>query len=147
TACGVNRCSSTNNRNITAPPRMKPAKGEVIIGTTTFGHNPVCHFSTDQFPWAVASAAPLNPPIKAWLELDGSPPIQVMMFQLKAAISAHNTVANVTTLVSTRPLPIVDATAPPSNAPVRLKNAAIAIAWRGVRTLVETTVAMALAAS
>src|SRR5947207_11712600 len=70
-----------------------------------------------------------------------------MMFQLKAAISAHSTVANVTALVSTRPLPIVDATAPPSNAPVRLKNAAIAIAWRGVRTLVETTVAMALAAS
>ncbi len=39
------------------------------------------------------------------------------------------------------------ATAPPSSAPVRLKNAAIAMACRGVRTLVETTVAIALAAS
>ena len=44
-------------------------------------------------------------------------------------------------------LPIVEATAPPNNAPVRLKNAAIAIAWRGVSTRVETTVAIAFAAS
>src|SRR6185312_4596779 len=64
-----------------------------------------------------------------------------------AASTAQSTVVIVTTSVSTNPLPIVAATAPPSNAPVRLKNAAIAIAWRGGRTLVETTVAMALAAS
>src|SRR3712207_6753936 len=33
------------------------------------------------------------------------------------------------------------------SAPVKLKNAARLIAWRGVRTLVETTVAIAFAAS
>ena len=69
------------------------------------------------------------------------------MFQANAAISAQSTVAIVTTLVSTKPLPMVEATAPPSSAPVRLKNAAMAMACRGVSTLVETTVAMALAAS
>ena len=69
------------------------------------------------------------------------------MFQLKAATTAHSTVVIVTTSVSTNPLPIVEATAPPTNAPVKLKNAAIAIAWRGVSTRVETTVAIAFAAS
>ena len=58
-----------------------------------------------------------------------------------------STVVIVTTFVSTKPFPIVEATAPPKSAPVRLNNAAIAIAWRGVSTLVETTVAIALAAS
>ena len=70
-----------------------------------------------------------------------------MMFQANAAITALRTVAIVTMLVSTSPLPIVEATAAPNNAPVRLKNAAIAIALRGVRTRVETTVAIAFAAS
>jgi hypothetical protein len=45
------------------------------------------------------------------------------------------------------PLPMVEATAVPMSAPVRLKKAAIAIAWRGVSTFVETTVAIAFAAS
>ena len=53
----------------------------------------------------------------------------------------------VTTFRSTMPLPMVEATAVPMSAPVRLKKAAIAIACRGVRTLVETTVAIAFAAS
>ena len=69
------------------------------------------------------------------------------MFQAKAAISAQSIVVVVTTFVSTKPLPMVDATAPPTSAPVRLNTAAIAIAWRGVRTFVETTVAIAFAAS
>ena len=69
------------------------------------------------------------------------------MFQANAAMSAQSTVDITTTFVSTKPLPIVDATAPPMSAPVRLKNAAMAMACRGVRTFVETTVAMALAAS
>ena len=29
-------------------PSKKPAIGEVNIGSTTFGHSPVLHFSTDQ---------------------------------------------------------------------------------------------------
>src|SRR5881275_1170940 len=123
------------------------AAGDVIIGTTTFGQSPLFHFNTDQFPRAVASAAPQSPPISAWLELDGKPTHQVVIFQAKAAMSAHSTVAMVTKLVSTKPFPMVEATAPPKRAPVKLKIAAITIACRGVSTLVETTVAMALAAS
>ena len=60
---------------------------------------------------------------------------------------AHNTVAMFTTSVSTKPFPMVEATAPPKSAPVKLKIAAITMACRGVSTFVETTVAMALAAS
>src|SRR5206468_10838846 len=145
--CGVNGRSATNSKNISSPPKINPASGDVIMGTTTFGHIPAFHFITDQSPRAVASAAPHSPPMSEWLELEGNPAHQVAMFQAKAAISAQSTVDIVTTFVSTRPLPIVDATAPPRSAPVRLKNAAIAMAWRGVRTLVETTVAIALAAS
>ena len=147
TAPGVKRWSATKSANITSAPRKNPASGDVTIGMTTLGQSPVSHFKTDQFPCAVAIVAPHNPPMSAWLELDGSPTNQVVMFQAKAAMSAHKTVAMVTTLVSTKPLPMVEATAPPRSAPVRLKTVAIAIACRGVSTLVETTVAMALAAS
>ena len=52
-----------------------------------------------------------------------------------------------TNLASMRPEEMVFATAVPRNAPNRLKNAASMIAWRGVSTLVETTVAIAFAAS
>ena len=64
-----------------------------------------------------------------------------------APSSAQSTVVMVMTLVSTMPFPMVEATAVPMSAPVRLKNAASAIACRGVRTFVETTVAIAFAAS
>ena len=85
--------------------------------------------------------------MSAWLELEGRPSHQVMRFQTMAPTRAEKIVAMVTTLVSTSPLPMVVATAVPASAPMRLKKAAIQMAWRGVRTLVETTVAMALAAS
>lgn len=42
---------------------------------------------------------------------------------------------------------MVLATAVPQKAPMRLVTAASMMAWRGVRTRVETTVAIALAAS
>src|SRR5213080_601848 len=126
-----------NKRNITSAPRTKPATGDVIIGNTTFGQRPLSHFSTNQLPLAVAMAAPQSPPIRAWLELEGRPTHQVVMFQAKGAIKAQSTVARVTTFVSTSPFPMVEATAPPARAPVRLKNAAIMIACRGVKTLVE----------
>src|SRR5258705_13677613 len=135
------------SQNITSPPRINPAIGDVIIGTTTFGQTPVFHLMTDQFSCAVAKAAPHSPPMSAWLELEGKPNHHVVMFQINPARTAASTVHIVTTSASTKPLPTVEATAPPRSAPVKLKNAAIAMACRGVRTLVETTVAMALAAS
>src|SRR5205814_151517 len=131
------RRSAIKSNNISRPPKIKPANGEMIMGTTTFGHTPVFHFMTDQLPREAASAAPQSPPISEWLELEGNPNHHVAMFQAKAAMSAQSTVGIVTMSVSTSPLPIVDATAPPRSAPVRLKNAAIAMALRGVRTRVE----------
>ncbi len=64
-----------------------------------------------------------------------------------APTSAARIVIIVTTPVSTNPLPIVLATAVPVSAPTRFPTAASMIAWRGVRTFVETTVAIAFAAS
>jgi len=64
-----------------------------------------------------------------------------------APINAARTVLIVTKCTSTCPEPMVLATAVPRKAPNKLKNAARAIACLGVSTLVETTVAMALAAS
>src|SRR5436190_8618716 len=52
-----------------------------------------------------------------------------------------------TILESTSPDEIVLATAVPHMAPTRLVTAAMTTAWRGVRTLVETIVAMELAVS
>src|SRR5437763_14691749 len=117
---------------MTRAPRKKPASGDVIIGTTTFGQSPLFHFNTDQFPRAVASAAPQSPPISAWLELDGKPTHQVVMFQAKAAMSAHSTVATVTKLLSTKPFPTEEATAPRLRAPVKVNISAIPLAFRGV---------------
>jgi hypothetical protein len=53
-----------------------------------------------------------------------------------------------TITTSTIPVPIVFATCTPKkNAAAKLKNAAHNTAWKGVKTLVETIVAMEFAAS
>ena len=44
------------SRNMSKAPTMKPAIGEVIIGTTTLGRRPVRHFRTEKSPLAVARA-------------------------------------------------------------------------------------------
>ncbi len=64
-----------------------------------------------------------------------------------AATSAQHSTGIVATWASTRPDAMVVATAVPKKAPMRLVNAASITAWRGVSTLVETTVAMELAVS
>src|SRR5437899_8049802 len=91
TAPGVKRWKAAKSANITRAPRKNPASGDVTIGTTTLGQSPVSHFKTDQFPCPLAIAAPHNPPMRAWLELDGRPTNQVVMFHTKAAMSAHHT--------------------------------------------------------
>src|SRR2546425_11955034 len=71
-----------------------------------------------------------------------------MMFQTMAPRSPARITHWSTTLVSTTPLPTVVATwTPKPNAATKLKNAAHTTAWSGVRTRVETTVAIELAAS
>src|SRR5436190_6435531 len=135
-------------------PRKNPAMGDVNIGTITFQRRPLpshqCSLlGTDQMSDSqllpeAASAEPHRPPIRAWLELEGSPNHQVMRFHTIAPMSAQMMTSDViaTILVSTRPDEIVLATAVPHMAPTRLVNAAMITAWRGVRTFVETMVAM-----
>jgi hypothetical protein len=65
-----------------------------------------------------------------------------------APVSPEKMTENVTTLMSTRPEPTVFATAVPNvKAAMKLKRAAQMTAFPGVRTLVDTTVAIELAAS
>src|SRR6266540_1499947 len=87
------------------------------------------------------------PPIKAWEELVGSPRINVNRFHAIAPIRAAITVVCAMADASTMPPPIILATAVDMNAPAMLSTAAIRTAHPGLRTWVETTVAMALALS
>ena len=97
---------------------------------------------------ARATAAPASPPMSACEELDGIPPYQVIRFHVIAPISAARITSASTLSGRTMPLPIVRATLTPNpKAATKLKNAAQTTAWVGVRTRVDTTVAMELAAS
>src|SRR5438552_2248003 len=101
---------------------------------------------TCQLLLEAASAEPHKPPISAWLELEGSPNHQVSRFQIIAPSKAQMMMPEVivTCLESIRPEEMVLATAVPHMAPSRLVAAARTTAWRGVNTLVETTVAIEL---
>jgi len=150
--------SAYSNARISTP-RVKPAIGELTIGTTTFHRMPLLAVqppspSFDQIRafqslWAAASAAPHRPPISACDEDDGSPIHQVTRFQLMPPASAQTSTCEVivTTSVSTRPEEMVLATAVPANAPIRFITAASITACPGESTLVATTVAMELAVS
>src|SRR5262249_4823794 len=97
---------------------------------------------------ARATAAPANPPISAWEELDGIPPYHVIRFQAIAPMRAARITRGSTLSGRTIPLPIVRATFTPNpNAATKLKKAAQTTAWIGLSTRVETTVAIELAAS
>src|SRR5688572_20567263 len=133
---------------------MNPHKGEVTIGTMTFHSSPLplYHVSgsgTDQLFCAAATAAPHNPPINAWLELEGMPKYHVIKFQTMPPSNAQISTSLVIekTFESSRPEEIVFATAVPHMAPTRLVDAANIIAARGVKTFVETTVAIEFAVS
>ena len=96
---------------------------------------------------AVATAAPASPPTRACEELVGKPNSHVMRSHPIAPINAAKTPAFVSTPGLTT-LEIVSATAVPNtrNA-TKFQNAAHTTASCGVRTRVETTVAIELAAS
>src|SRR5208283_4275119 len=138
-------------------PNTKPQMGDKIMGTITFQSSPVpfhqCSwFGTDQIKTpqslcAAARHAPHKPPISACDELDGRPNHHVNRFHAMAASSAQTRISDVAILASTRPEAMVFATAVPMKAPARLVTAASMTAWRGVNTLVATTVAMELAVS
>src|SRR6185312_13562932 len=130
--------------------------GEYTIGRITLGMTPVpvnqppaSQLTASMWLPETASAAPIKPPIKAWLELDGRPRRQVTRFQMMAEESAQMMSCGPmsTTPAFSRPEAIVAATAVPISAPNRLVTAASNTAWPGESTLVATTVAIELAVS
>src|SRR6185312_16830201 len=109
-------------------------------------------------PWTLtaddptsAIAAPIRPPINAWLELDGIVKYQVMRFQVMAPINAASTTASPSappvTAGSTIPLAIVAATLIEMNAPTKFRHAEMITAVRGFSAPVAIEVAIAFAVS
>src|SRR5437764_10167447 len=100
-------------------PKINPAIGEVTIGMITFHNRPFPNhqcFSlgcdqtiTRQLLPEAASAEPHNPPISAWLELEGRPNHHVTRFQIIAPSNAQMIMPEVidTNFESTRPEEIV----------------------------------------
>ncbi len=96
----------------------------------------------------LATAAPIRPPTRAWLLLDGMPNRQVTTFQVMAPLSAPKITRGSTSFASTTPLPIVSATCRPNTVnAMKLKNDAHNTAVNGRSTRVATTVAIELALS
>ncbi len=102
-------------------------------------------FTTPQPEAAIAE--PIIPPISAWLELEGSPMSHVMRFQVIAPTRPAMTISSVIASWSMMPFAIVAATATETNAPAKLRTAALATATRGLSARVDTLVAIELAVS
>src|ERR1700743_3270101 len=117
-------------------------------GATTFCTIP--WMLTAELP-TEATAAPINPPISAWLELDGIVKYQVMRFQTNAPISAASTTDSPSRPAVAEfgriPLAMVVATAIEMNAPMKLRHAEIRTATIGLSAPVAIDVAIALAVS
>src|ERR687886_659647 len=130
------------SRSRNAP--ANPSAGEAIAGIAT-----LCAMSCHSTPSEpdCTSAAPINPPISACDELDGSPSHHVSRFHAIAPSSAASTVFSVASPVSMIPFPTVFATAVVTNAPARFATAATSTAMRGESARVDTDVATAFAVS
>ena len=105
---------------------MNPRIGDVTIGIEHLADDPVR--PGRHRPRTPTIVAPSRPPISAWLLELGSPRRQVIRFQTIAPMSAAATTAWVVVASSTRPAPIVLATAVPANAPTKLNVAAMRMA-------------------
>ena len=99
-----------------------PRKGASSEGTSTLSFSPP-HLTTSK-P-AAATAEPRMPPIRAWLELEGSARYQVTRFHVIAPTRPARITSGVTTLCSTIPFAIVAATAKEMNAPAKFRIAAL----------------------
>ena len=131
-------------RVISANASTSAANGAMSDGFRTFSQRPA-HSITPQ-PCATI-ADPMTPPMRAWLELDGSPRNHVIRFQVIAPTRPARMMLSVMAAGSTIPLAIVAATLNEMKAPMKLRIAAIATAFRGDSARVETLVAIELAVS
>src|ERR1700760_496875 len=118
--------------------------GENTAGRTTLETRP---FQSTALPPDAAIVEPITPPISAWEELDGIPKRQATRFQMLPPDKPAATTVSVITLVSTRPLAIVAATARERKAPTKLSTPEMATAVRGPRAPVAIDVAIAFPVS
>ena len=94
------------------------------------------------------NAEPTKPPMSAWLLEEGRPKYQVIKSQTIAPIRPAKITSTVAISGLIIPFPTVVAIAVPNtNGPTKLAAVAMLTAYNGLRTLVPTTVAMALAES
>ena len=121
-----------------------PRNGATSDGMRTLSLIPL-QFTTSHPEAKIAD--PIIPPINAWLELDGRPKNHVTRFQVIAPTSPASTMLSVIASWSTIPVAMVAATSNETNAPAKLRTAAIATAALGLRARVETLVAMEFAVS
>src|SRR5918999_2799900 len=121
-----------------------PSAGASRDGIKTFPTRP-SHFITSR-P-AAATADPDTPPIRAWLELVGSPRYHVIRSQVIAPTRPARTTSGVMKSASTIPFATVAATANDANAPRKFRIAAPRTARRGETARVDTLVAIAFAVS
>src|SRR4029453_10002078 len=143
TRAGVLRRNSHRLASMRRNPSAIPNSGDRKMNRAVFSR--LAAFRT--LKPALATPAPANPPMSACDEEVGRPSHQVRRFQEMAPTSPAKTTASETTAESTV-LPTVLATAVwNTKKAAKLKNAAQITAIRGVRTRVETTVAIELAAS
>jgi hypothetical protein len=125
-------------------PKIIPINGATAMNITVL-YQPAAMITPKPL---LAIAAPAYPPIKAWDELLGNPKYHVIRFQAIAPQTPARTTVGVTVVTSIIPLPIVLATVVPNiRKAMKLKNAAHMTACWGFNTLVETMVAIELAAS
>src|SRR5829696_6629458 len=143
TRLGLERRKIHMLASISRNPRVMPSSGDSGIQRMVFSRLPA---SRTPKP-ALATPAPAKPPIRACDDEVGRPSHQVMKFQAMAPTSPAKMTASLTTSGSTI-LPTVLATwVWKTRKAMKLKKAAQMTASCGVRTLVETTVAIELAAS
>src|SRR4029453_8401678 len=143
TLAGVVRRKVHKQASITRKPRASPSSGDSGMNRMVFSR--LLASRTPKPP--LATPAPAKPPMSAGDGEGGSPSPQGRKFQAMAPTSPAKITASLTTSGSTV-LPTVLATAVwKTRKAMKLKKAAQMTAIRGVRTRVETTVAIELAAS
>ena len=123
---------------------MRPTIGEMTIAASVLRTPP----QTMASPPALARPAPTSPPTRACELLDGNPAHQVIASQAMAPNSPANKTLPSIAFSETMPVPNVFATCnPKTRKATKLKIAAQITAHFGDSTLVDTTVAIELAAS
>ncbi len=140
---GVDPLNSHSSPSISTNAKNIPSSGDSTMKITVFSK--LAAFTTLQ-P-ALAMPAPTTPPISACDDEVGRPSHQVVRFQAMAPTRPPNTTASLTAFGSMIVPTVLATWVRKTRNAMKLKKAAQTTANRGLSTLVETTVAIELAAS